>query len=551
MSTKDKIELFLKKWNQNSDWNTLLDDQTKDGEDLHRGISRLVNSSHVVVPIITKEWLNSNETRDELVRAHERRKYIISLFKSDGEITENDLPFFLRPHRRIHFTDSNIEEKLSELCRTLDQFNSHWLNDPYNNIRLIGDTLQKSILPPIQKRNHVSNILKKAKQDIISLLESNEYKTNVTIEENFLESATPYYQYAESIYAISITGVSTFWTEEKALTSKEKYLNAQSGIDREVVRLFVFQNPNELNSYKNILHANYLQYGRGKGGVFICSEDSYKKLISIISRDRRFTERCLDQDFAILRYKNEKGFSFMEAALDTTELKMSDISMDNFEYSTQKETVEILKSFLTIEEGEYNSEFKIFRWSNREYKKESSLEKAINYIFPVSNEEMIHLLCVDSSDCTTNVTSSLENLKSNLDREAESLGIIKTWIGTSNSLNAVDGRFHGKLEIDDCYDLILAMHFDSRASAQAYYTHRIHSIERQALYEAINPDSKVLYQKIEDLGISNKSRNIRIEICEQIEKLLSSNIKRMDFISTDSASAIVKRKGLPFGSHKK
>jgi hypothetical protein len=45
--------------------------------ELHREISSNLNWCDGVVPILTKEWLTSNECRDELERANERRKLII------------------------------------------------------------------------------------------------------------------------------------------------------------------------------------------------------------------------------------------------------------------------------------------------------------------------------------------------------------------------------------------------------------------------------------------------------------------------------------------
>lgn len=46
-------------------------------QDAHREISNAVNWSDIVIPIITTDWLASQECRDELVRAHERRKRTI------------------------------------------------------------------------------------------------------------------------------------------------------------------------------------------------------------------------------------------------------------------------------------------------------------------------------------------------------------------------------------------------------------------------------------------------------------------------------------------
>jgi TIR domain len=55
------------------------DTEKSNTPELYRAISTNINWSDVVIPIITRAWLESHECRDETLRAHERRKPIVTL----------------------------------------------------------------------------------------------------------------------------------------------------------------------------------------------------------------------------------------------------------------------------------------------------------------------------------------------------------------------------------------------------------------------------------------------------------------------------------------
>jgi hypothetical protein len=76
----------------------------KAGELVHKKIAEIIDWTHIVIPIVTKNWLNSHETRDELIRANERRKYIISLVEK-GVINDKKLPLphYLLDDNQIRF----------------------------------------------------------------------------------------------------------------------------------------------------------------------------------------------------------------------------------------------------------------------------------------------------------------------------------------------------------------------------------------------------------------------------------------------------------------
>src|SRR5665647_1349880 len=78
---RDKVRTTLTVNNDSIE--VFTDESAHKGEPLHKEVSRLVNHCHVIIPIITNIWLSSNETRDELVRAHERRKFIICFLNHD------------------------------------------------------------------------------------------------------------------------------------------------------------------------------------------------------------------------------------------------------------------------------------------------------------------------------------------------------------------------------------------------------------------------------------------------------------------------------------
>src|SRR5689334_18698315 len=109
---------------------------------LHKDISSNLNRSDVVVPIITERWLSSNECRDELVRANERRKMIIPFLHKDLS-NDSRLPWYLRENLSVLWEESELTRAMDELVNKLRSVSiTAWQPSCYRRLRLIGDDVQ-------------------------------------------------------------------------------------------------------------------------------------------------------------------------------------------------------------------------------------------------------------------------------------------------------------------------------------------------------------------------------------------------------------------------
>ena len=87
-------------------------------DQVHHGISKLLDDANIVIAILTKSGVESHEVRDELSRANERRKRIIPLVHTDiGNLDQ--LPHYLRESLQIRFTDREIDAALDQLVGQL------------------------------------------------------------------------------------------------------------------------------------------------------------------------------------------------------------------------------------------------------------------------------------------------------------------------------------------------------------------------------------------------------------------------------------------------
>jgi hypothetical protein len=209
-----------------NNWHVVGDDelaeQTHPRGELHKDISKLLNKSLFVMPIITDEWLDSQETRDELVRAHERRKCIVPLVDSalPKDAVMQRLPFFVRELAWARFDSNNIGEVAVKSLAARDVAMAQRREELLDYLRILGDTITTPEVDPREMQVlHAESILNRAKREVqrvwVVPAELN-FSTPLSHEEAFLSVAAPYFDGADSIDAISLSRVSTFWDDPSA-----------------------------------------------------------------------------------------------------------------------------------------------------------------------------------------------------------------------------------------------------------------------------------------------------------------------------------------------
>ena len=110
-------------------------------DSIHSTISAFIDSSDLVVCILTPAGLGSNEVQDELVRANERKKKILPLVEKS--ISLDQLPHFLNDVLQIRFTNDEFDEAVENLCGTIGKFSSSLSPDQQEEKR----SLHSKIVP--------------------------------------------------------------------------------------------------------------------------------------------------------------------------------------------------------------------------------------------------------------------------------------------------------------------------------------------------------------------------------------------------------------------
>src|SRR5207302_805445 len=88
--------------------------------DLRRAISANLNWSDVVIPIITTNWLNSHECREELARASERRKLIIPFrHRQVSDDGPPKVPWYLRENLSVLWHENELSRAIDDLVDRL------------------------------------------------------------------------------------------------------------------------------------------------------------------------------------------------------------------------------------------------------------------------------------------------------------------------------------------------------------------------------------------------------------------------------------------------
>jgi hypothetical protein len=166
-----------------------------------------------------------------------------------------------------------------------------------------------------------------ATNDVRKILSSTEGTFDVSHESAYLSLADPIFGTSQSIIAICVAEISTFWSNPDFRTAAFNYLGRQKDSARDIARLFVFASAEEANDYKNILQGHYAKYGRRqpKNGVFICSETEYRRLAGRWAPHDDGTP--LREDHGLLWFPNQT--TALEAVLSQKEFRYREFDTDD------------------------------------------------------------------------------------------------------------------------------------------------------------------------------------------------------------------------------
>lgn len=534
----------------------LSDENAETGELLHAEISKLVNKVDIIIPIITRNWLSSNETRDELTRANERRRYIYPLINANEnpKVTIEELPHFLRDSLYFNYDEegNNDLTVLISLAEKLKRFQHHWRRKIFEEIRKIGDAITLNDSPLERQKEYAFQEVELLKRDLDRLFRGEEFRRNVSYESNFLTHANPFFKCASKIFAVSIIKVSSFWTNVSTVEAVINYLKEQSKGNKPIRRLFVFESPSEANKFKNILEANYSHYGRSGGAVLICSKSVYRKFLNTCGIDHFDDDIDFNKDFAVLGYEYDGQTTFLEATLDPRELIIKNLNPGRNEFYSN--FMNHLEKFSQLADGEANS-LGIAKWSSMFSKREHCVEwsNILKKVFVDYSEKITHMVLLKSTSnpkTRNKIYEMLLSIKSSFDDKSKfpkksftSITILKNLAKSEG----FDGRFHGTLVIHSDYDFAFVVNFASKTDLENYYQDIFHSEARQKLYELINPKVKEMYKSLKKSSINNFERGAKFYA---IEEEMKNYILRLDFTDDLPIEFIAQQKGIEFGKLK-
>lgn len=523
-------------------------------QNLYGTISKLLNKSHIVLAIITKNWLNSNNTKDEFIRAHERRKYLYCLFKKDDSINEMDLPFYIKGNLRFEFDSTNFENTVETLLNSIINFKSFWKLDIMDNIRKIGDIIDDVENSDLNKSYLINHIINKLEDTLTEIKSANNenFTLNVSYENNFLELARPYFETASEIYAVSLASISTFWTDANTPNGiKKLYLNANKSDNKVVIRIFVFETPLELNNYKNVLQANYDSYGKNKGGsVIVCSKDNYNELIkNYFSDDESHLLNLSHNDFGILIYK-DKSYSnstiVKEALLSKGKMNIKNINLDEIQYESRKEFIKFIKSNEINKNG-------LYRWNNKYYQDKNEMSKLLELVFKTNsyNSEVFHTVLFSVNEKNENdFQNIIGEFQNYLIENKEKYHILSVSLkNIINYSNPIKNRVTGvTIKINSKYNYLFLVKFKTKEYLIKYYEDFIkHNDIRNRIYKLLNPKTIPIFRQIDELNINPMNEASIKELYEDIESaVIDEYANRFDWENNIPYDAISIRDGARF-----
>lgn len=458
------------------------------------------------------------------------------------------IPFDLRHLRHIVYDDiSSLKEQLIQNIEWIKkdsvkrggrEINEiHPLVNPINICLINGEVA----LLPLYRYQLIKNILKDAGDEVKCIMNGT-YSLDIGLERSFLLRAEPIFRNAKSIYAVSLSWVSEFWLDKENFDLSRKYLNSQP---EQTNRLFVFSSPDEANQFKNILKANYAQYG-ASGGVYLCSIDDYKKLLSDIGISGSKMNKYFEKDFGFLKYDYEGLELCVEAQLDNTKLEFREIDTQK---SIFNKVIETFNNLANLGKDGNISKSRVYKWHPELYTNHVRWAEVLSDMFGDRSRSIYHFVFFREIDDDLNKT--IQELKYELDeikkRLSNKCDIDIIWFGKWVDAMTKDGRYYGKIEVSNKYKYVLVMRFPSLEDIEVYYKDQRHSECRENLYSKLDANIKHLYALIKNNEYYRSIDNME-KLFAAIEGLSTKYVVRMDFEDYENIEEIAKKEGAYFSA---
>lgn len=523
------------------------------GEKLSSGILDLLDWADVVVSLIDQNSINSKAVLEELTRAHDRYLRIIPIVQ-DQLLPE--LPWFLTVPRLLTYSaDQDLQLKFASLCQELDKARDDLIRD-----RLHKKTRkQHELLPTVRRLDEVpagelalklelsSAIIENCNEELDGL-QDGRFEASVSLGANFLLRANPVFRNAAQILATSLDSVSTFWTSPD-IGDQDTAIDYLLSHPARTRRLFVFSTPDVAHHYSTVLNFHHLRYG-STGGVYLCSEESYRKALqpALLARDG---SEILDRDFALLDYEGDGRTNTMSASLDGQAFSLS--------RSWKRElgiSPDYLRKFFDDLSGlshgdiwEPRDECQVMRWRhNIHLDSPQEWSDCLRGLFTERMADSYHLVFFSQEAFSESLSKKVMAIKHKLERLTErdrrSMKLKDLWVGQTHAVDARDHTYRGRIlnMQSDQYPIVLMMRFDDAESLKHWYELNHHAPIRREIFEEFDVEIRELYRQI-DVILARNPRSLEIaDLYERIETKAGNFMHRRDYVDSQLFEDIVRLK---------
>lgn len=527
------------------------------GDHLHHGILKMIEDADIVVACLTQQSSDSKAVLEELTRAHNQYIKIYPIV----EITAvSKLPWFLDSDVQLRYrSEQELIECINRLMHILAQDSDFIESNKLHQAIYQQHHYLSHFLNRKKDRSSEGSFLLGLSQAIIhnlshelSSLSNENYESIVSEGSNFLIRAKPVFENASDIYAISNDSVSSFWVSRNVFNQRlaRDYLSTQPPHTN---RLFVFDDPDSAHHYCTILNSHARVYG-SEGRVYLCSTESYKRIVDEFSDSEDKDKWFRSSDFAILRYINERSqlVSTYRASLDGKHFKIKRSSRGGFPPVESSEVQRFFSELHHLAPGEIDSNFKVLRWKIDLHKQQKAWSDALYNLFVNRECDVVHLVfftdhAFRSNDDREQLRQKIKEVKSVLDdlrdETSHTIRCKDVWFGEFHVSAANDSRTNGRIKNAESrqFPYLLFMRFANTKSLEQWYKDEKHSDARRALFESFNPEITSLFAKIDEISAANPSDVNMSTIYDSIEEEAANYIGRRDYKESQTISDIVEK----------
>jgi len=528
-----------------------------DDDNIWKKIYDGVSEADAIIVLLTKSSMSSSAVLDEVARAHDRGLSFITVVEKDEDISSGSeshkIPVYLRYKKHLMYSSGEGHDA--------------FVDDLSREVRNIAGKGPRLALKELSKLRNIvtgkscvkvldmvlSRVISQAGMEASDILKQS-YEINLGTEFDFLNRAAPLFASAQKVFAITISSVSSFWTDYKNISNAVDYLLAQKG---EIIRIFVFDSPVAMLKYREILDANYCQYGDRGGAVFVTSVERY--LSHIVNPFSGAVNKCdlLKSDFGVLEYGGQNKLfawlrdSYLGFRPSNNPPKELLIDVGRFRSSLRMMKAECRSG--------YSDKFNVWLWDGEMANREN-LKKCVETFFGEAPGSVVHLVLFKKYD--EELASVIARVRHNISSLTDYYGVNSVgfncddvWYGQNMvDLEEYDAYTRGVLRHDKEYRYLLYMRLPTKADLHGWYQYEKHSLMREEIYVKLVKSVRSLYDRIRKLkkggqAIELTSSDVNVEIKKiysEIEARVSKKMVRMDYQDIERVESMMSIHPYPF-----